>query len=134
MLSFNKFYLQKSNLLHAVFLTRQGRQREPSVETLGSPLFAEFWRHCFKCRKTPRFASTPRQRNVNKCFISSTGYRTRRVYTHTLCSCATIGLTFHTFHFIFFFIPLFLIPLNRMFIVWWNINFMYVCFASLKAK
>ena len=32
--------------LHAVSRTLQGRQREPSVKTLHSPLSAEFWRHC----------------------------------------------------------------------------------------
>ena len=32
--------------LHAVSRTQQGRQREPSVKTLCSPLSAEFWRHC----------------------------------------------------------------------------------------
>ena len=32
--------------LHTVSRTLQGRQREPSVKTLRSPLSAEFWRHC----------------------------------------------------------------------------------------
>ena len=27
-------------------ITQQGRQREPSVKTLRSPLSADFWRHC----------------------------------------------------------------------------------------
>ena len=34
----------KLNQLHAVPRTQQGRQREPSVKTLRSPLSAEFWR------------------------------------------------------------------------------------------
>ena len=32
----------KSNQVHAVSRTQQGRQREPSVKTLRSPLSAEF--------------------------------------------------------------------------------------------
>ena len=32
--------------LHALSLTQQGRQREPSFKPLFSPLSAEFWRHC----------------------------------------------------------------------------------------
>ena len=31
--------------LHAVSRTQQGKQREPSVKTLRSPLPVEFWRH-----------------------------------------------------------------------------------------
>ena len=38
--------LLKKNQLHTVSRTQQGRQGEPSVKTLRSPLSAEFWRHC----------------------------------------------------------------------------------------
>ena len=38
--NFPNFFYQ----LHAVFRTQQGRQREPSVKTLRSPLSAEAWR------------------------------------------------------------------------------------------
>ena len=44
----------KINQLHAVSRTQQGRQREPSVKTLRSPLFAEFWRHCVLSGRTQR--------------------------------------------------------------------------------
>ena len=44
----------KSNQLHAVSRTKQGRQREPSVKTLRSPLSAEFWRHCVLSGGTQR--------------------------------------------------------------------------------
>ena len=46
----------KSNQLHAVSRTQQGRQREPSVKTLRSPLSAEFWRHCVLSGRTQRRA------------------------------------------------------------------------------
>ena len=39
---------------HAVSRTQQGRQREPIVETLRSPLSAEFWRHCLMSGRTQR--------------------------------------------------------------------------------
>ena len=68
--------------LHAVFRTQQSRQREPSVRTLRSPLFAEFWRLCLLRGGTQRraFASKPEQRNgninLNKYFIFTSGDRT----------------------------------------------------------
>ena len=46
----------KKNQLHAVSRTQQGRQREPGVETLRSPLSAEFWRHCVLSGRTQRRA------------------------------------------------------------------------------
>ena len=69
------------NHLHPVFCTQQGRQREPSVKTLRSPLSAEFWSHCVLSGRTQRRAvSTPERRNGNinlsKYFISSSGDRT----------------------------------------------------------
>ena len=42
--------------LHAVFRTQQGRQRQPSVNTLRSPLSAEFWRHGVLSGRTQRRA------------------------------------------------------------------------------
>ena len=39
---------------HAVSRYLQGRQREPSVKTLRSPLSAEFWRHCVLSGRTQR--------------------------------------------------------------------------------
>ena len=50
-------YLYTPNIfyhLHAVLRTQQGRQREPSVKTLRSPLYAEFWRHCVLSRGIQR--------------------------------------------------------------------------------
>ena len=46
----------KLNQLHAVSRTQQGRQREPSVKTLRSPLPAEFWRHCVLSGRNQRRA------------------------------------------------------------------------------
>ena len=37
--------IKKINQLHAVSRIQQGRQSEPNVKTLRSPLSAEFWRH-----------------------------------------------------------------------------------------
>ena len=64
--------------LHAVSRSQQGRQREPSVKTLRSPLSGVLealrveWRN-----STPRFASTSERRNgninINKYFIFSSG-------------------------------------------------------------
>ena len=48
------------NQLHAVSRTVIGRQREPSVETLRSPLSAEFWRHCVLSGRTQRRAAGTR--------------------------------------------------------------------------
>ena len=68
--------------LKSVSFCFQGRQREPSVKTLRSPLSAEFWRHCvLSCRNQRRaFASTPERKNGNinlsKYFISSSADRT----------------------------------------------------------
>ena len=66
--------------LHAVFHTEQGRQREPSVKTLCSPISAEFWRHCVLSGKTQRCALPRHQRdengNINLRIISSSGDRT----------------------------------------------------------
>ena len=42
------------NQLHAVSRTQEGRQREPNVKTLLSPLSAEFWRHCVLSGRTQR--------------------------------------------------------------------------------
>ena len=42
--------------LHAVSHTEHGRQREPSVKTILSPLSVEFWRHCVLSGKTQRRA------------------------------------------------------------------------------
>ena len=55
--------IKKSNeiKLHAVFRTQQGRQSEPSVKILCSPLSAEFWRHYVLSGATQRRA-LPRQR------------------------------------------------------------------------
>ena len=39
-------HINKINQLHAVSRTQQGRQREPCVKILRSPLSADFWRHC----------------------------------------------------------------------------------------
>ena len=65
---------------HSVCRTQQGRQREPSVKTLRSSLFAEFWRHCVLSGGTQRraCASTPERinENINKYFISTSGDRT----------------------------------------------------------
>ena len=44
------------NHLYAVSCTQQGRQRDPSVKTLHSPLFAEFWRHCVLRGRTQKNA------------------------------------------------------------------------------
>ena len=41
----NRLFIKIVIQLHAVSRTQQGRQREPSVKTLRSPLSAEFWRH-----------------------------------------------------------------------------------------
>ena len=42
--------------LHGVSYSLQGRQREPSVKTLRSPLSAEFWKHCVLSGRTQRRA------------------------------------------------------------------------------
>ena len=55
-LLFIEVYQVKSNQLHAVSRTLQGRQREPSVKTLRSPLFAVFWRHCVVSGRAQRRA------------------------------------------------------------------------------
>ena len=47
--------------LYAVSRTLQGRQREPSVKTLRSPLSAEFWRHCVLNGRTQRRAQLRHQ-------------------------------------------------------------------------
>ena len=39
---------------HAVSCTLQGRQMEPSVKTLRSPLFAEFWRYYVSSGRTQK--------------------------------------------------------------------------------
>ena len=49
-------YLLKINQLHAASRTLQGRQREPIVKTLRSPLSAEFWRHSVLSGRTQRRA------------------------------------------------------------------------------
>ena len=63
-----KYYFKSNqNQLHALFRKQQGRQREPSVKTIHSPLSAEFWRHCVLSGGTQRrtFAWTP-ERNMEK--------------------------------------------------------------------
>ena len=50
----NKIILKKSNQLHAVSRTLQGRQRAP--KTLRFPLYAELWRHCMLNDGTQRRA------------------------------------------------------------------------------
>ena len=94
--SLSPFNFINKNQLHAVSRTQQGRQREPSIKTLHSPLSAEFlevlrveWRN-----STLRFVSTPEQSGniyLNKYFISSSGDRThkRRVAVTSLCPWAT---------------------------------------------
>ena len=52
----------KLNQLHTISLTQQGRQREPSVRTLRSPLSAEVWRHCVLSGRTQHRA-LPRYQN-----------------------------------------------------------------------
>ena len=52
----SNIFLNKSNQLHTVFRTQQGRQEEPSVKTLRFPLSAEFWRHCVLSGGTQRRA------------------------------------------------------------------------------
>ena len=42
------------NQLQAVSRTQQGRQWEPGVKTLRSPLSMEFWRHCMFSGGTQR--------------------------------------------------------------------------------
>ena len=51
-----EIFKNKSNQIHAVSRTQQGRQREPSVKTLRPPLSAEFWRHCVLSGRTQRRA------------------------------------------------------------------------------
>ena len=86
---------------HAVSRTHQGRQREPSVETLRSPLSAEFWRHL-------RFASTPERRNENinlsKYFISSSGDRTHN--QSVLLRAAAPRLASNNWKYLFIFLSL----------------------------
>ena len=45
-----------ASAVHAVYRTQQGRQREPSVKTLRSPLSTKFWRHCVLSGRTQRRA------------------------------------------------------------------------------
>ena len=81
--------------LHSVSCAQKGRQREPSVKTLFSPLSAEFWRHCVA------FALRPKRRNRSINFKNILFPRvgieptTSRVYCHTLCPCATTGLKYN---------------------------------------
>ena len=71
----------KKNQLHTVLRTQHGRQREPSVMTLRSPLseILEALRVEWQ-NSTPRLISTPERRNENinlsKYLISSSGDRT----------------------------------------------------------
>ena len=53
-LTHSVYYL--SIQFHAVFRTQQGRQKEPRVKTLSSPLSAAFWRHCMLIGGTQRRA------------------------------------------------------------------------------
>ena len=52
----------KSNRLHAVSRTQQGRQGEPSVKTLRFSLSAKFWKHCVLSGGTQR-RPLPRHQN-----------------------------------------------------------------------
>ena len=47
---------------HSRCIRQQGRQREPNVKILRSPLSAEFWRHCVLSGRTQRRA-LPRHQN-----------------------------------------------------------------------
>ena len=58
-------YKSNQNQLYAVCRTLQGRQTEPSVETLRSPLSSEFWRHCVLSGGTQRRA-LPRHQSKNE--------------------------------------------------------------------
>ena len=44
------------NQLHAVSRRQQGRQTEPTIKTLRSPLSAKFWGHCVLSGRTQRRA------------------------------------------------------------------------------
>ena len=60
-------YYFKKKLLHAVFRTQQGRQREPNLKTIRSPLSAEFWPHCVLSSEThPRGTSRALPRHQSK--------------------------------------------------------------------
>ena len=54
-----------NHLLHAVSRTQQDMQKEPSVKTLRSPLFAEFTALRVEWQNSTRFGSTPERRNGN---------------------------------------------------------------------
>ena len=91
--------INEQNQLHAVSCTQQGRQREPNVKTLRSPLSAEFWRHCMLRGGTPSSASTPERRkeNVNLNYYLSFPRAeieptTSYTYSHILSPYATTGL------------------------------------------
>ena len=73
-------FKSKSNQLHAVSRAQQGRQKDPSVKTLRSPLFAEFWRQCVLSGRTqpPTLClNTSAKTWKYKYFISSSGDRTQ---------------------------------------------------------
>ena len=63
------YYIVNKNQLHAVSRTQQGRQREPSVETLRYPLSAEFWRHCVLSDRTQRRALPRHQSEEMEIYI-----------------------------------------------------------------
>ena len=79
---FSKIFKYIKYQLHTVSRTQQGRQREPSVQTLRSPLSAWFWRHCVlrgrnQRRALPRHQSEENGNiNLSKYLISSSGDRT----------------------------------------------------------
>ena len=53
-------------LCHDASRPQQGRQREPSVNTLRCLFSVQFWRHYGEWRNsTPRFASKPERKNEN---------------------------------------------------------------------
>ena len=85
------------NQFHAVSRTQQGRQREPSINTLRSPLSAKFWRHCMlsggpQRRTSPRHQSE--ELKIQMFLLSRVGIEptTSRFYSHTFCLCATTNL------------------------------------------
>ena len=78
---------------------RIGRQREPSVKSLRSPLSAEYWRHCLLSGRTQRRA-LPRHQSEEmeiqtKVNTSSPRVGIEPTTSHTLCPCATTGLVFN---------------------------------------
>ena len=67
---------------YAVSRTRQDKQRKPSVKTLRTPRFAEFWRHCV----LGGFALTWKKKWRYQLFFFWVGIEptTSRIYSHTV--------------------------------------------------